>query len=163
MSNEAQKMSIARALKEKERIARRLAEARRLFASVNSSLPDVKPTASPAETYEEMQLLQKRYLEIKKAIAEANAGISAQLTEMLVLRAEIDYYNGLNCQEESFTDEWDYGDHGVKTRRRVRIVYNTVVNEARRRQIRDELTRRLDDLQDEVDVYNATHTVDVPE
>lgn len=161
METEMKKMSIARALKEKERIAKKLAETRDLFASINSVMPDVKRTADAAETYAKLQELQKKYLEIKKAIAAANAGISGQLTEMLVVRAEIEFYTRLNCQEESITDELVHGENGAKCRQRVRVVYNTHIKEDERRKIKEALEQRLDDLQDEVDSYNATHTVEI--
>lgn len=161
--NNSGKMSLARALKEKERIVRRLTKARVLFAECNSHSPDVKPRADAKESYEEVMALQRRYLAVKKAIADANTGISAQLTEMLIVRAEIEFYKRLNCQEEELKVERTRQADGEYTERTVRIVYNTYIKEAERRRIVEELEDRLDDLQDEVDAFNATHTVVIPD
>lgn len=159
---ESGKMSIARALKEKERVARRLTEARKLFRECNSRPPDMIAKADAVETYEKLKALQARYLEVKKAIAAANAGICRELTEMLVVRAEIEFYNGLCCKEEDFKDEWQYVDGRATAQRRVRVVFNTLIKEEERRRIVEELEDRLDDLQDKVDAFNATHTVELP-
>lgn len=159
---ESGKMSVARALKEKERVARRLTEVRKLFGETNSRSPDIIAKADAKEVYEKMQVLQRRYLAIKKAIAAANAGISAELTEMLVVRAEIEFYKQLDCKEEDFKDEWTYVDGRARTQRRVRIVYNTLIKEDERRSIVEGLEDRLDKLQDDVDAFNATHAVDIP-
>ncbi len=159
--NETRMVTIARALKEKERVARKLRRARELFSRINSVPAGTKRPVDANVAFEEVQLLQKRYLEIKKAIALANAGISAQLTEMLVVRAEKEYYEGLECKEMSSFDEWDNLDDGSRIRRPMNSPYDAYINEPRRREIVEGLEERLDALQDEVDAFNATHTLEV--
>ena len=83
------KMTLSRALKEKERISRRLARARELFMSVNCVRADEPREMDAKEAYEAMQSLQRRHLAMKKAIAVANAGVSPILAEMLVVKAEL--------------------------------------------------------------------------
>ena len=41
------------------------------------------------------------------------------------------------------------GENGEKERRRERVVYDSFINEKKRRKIMEELTERIDDLQDE--------------
>lgn len=53
------KMTLARALKEKERISRRLARARELFMSVNCVRADEPREMDAKEAYEAMQSLQR--------------------------------------------------------------------------------------------------------
>ena len=155
------KMSLARALKEKERIARRLRAARELFHACNCTSPDTKPTASVSEVFEKMNRLNERYLKIRKAISAGNSGISDQLTEMLVVRGEIGFYENLDCREEEFKEI--RGRHTDETYRSVRVVYNTFIKDSERRDILERLQARLDDLQDSVDSYNATHSVTIPD
>ena len=159
MSNEHTKMTVARALKEKERIARRLAKAKELFASINCVRPDEDRPCDVKEAYEQMVDLQRQYVAIKKAIAVANAGISPVLVEMLAVRAELAFYTNLRCIESETSDEWVTVENGHQERRRVKTVYDTFLTGRMRREKQDELTKRLDDLQDEVDQFNATHFI----
>ena len=52
-------------------------------------------------------------------------------------------------------------EDGEKERRRERIVYDSFINEKKRREIMEKLTERIDDLQEEVDEFNATHFVEL--
>ena len=162
MENEmkaTKKMTIARALKEKERIARKLRGARDMFSRINSVLAGTNRPLDAEEVHASVQRLQKQYLEIKKAIAVANAGISAQLTEMLVVRAEKEYYEKLDCKEASSHGEWETAADGSRVWRTA--PYDAYINESKRQEIVVALEQRLDDLQDEVDAFNATHSVEI--
>ena len=160
MAKEKGKMTLARALKEKERISRRLASARDLFMSANCVRADEPREIDAKEAYEAMQSIQRRHVAMRKAIAVANAGVSPILAEMLVVKAELAFYTNLGrCKEVEFVDKWVEGEDGEKERRRERVVYDSFINEKKRREIIEKLTERIDDLQDEVDEYNATHFV----
>ena len=162
MENETKatkKMTIARALKEKERVARKLQSARETLSRVNSVMVGLKRPVDAKEVFETVQRLQNRYLEIKKAIAAANAGISAQLTEMLVVRAEKEYYEKLDCRESSPRGDWEISDTGSRVWRTEQ--FDAYINEGKRQEIVAALEQRLDDLQDEVDAFNATHSVEI--
>ena len=155
-------MTLARALKEKERLSRRLASAKELFMSVNCVRADEPREVDVKEAYEAMQSIQRRYLALKKAIAVANAGVSPILAEMLVVKAELAFYTNLGrCKEVEFVDKWVEGENGERERRRERVVYDSFINEKKRRKIMEELTERIDDLQDEVDEFNTTHFVEL--
>ena len=155
-------MTIARALKEKERIARRLAQAKELFASSNCVRADEDREIDIKETYENMRNLQRQYVAIKRAIAVANAGISPSLVEMLAVRAELAFYTNLRCKESEMSDELTQLDGDERpVRRRVKIVYDSFINAKARKEMMETLTTRLDDLQDEVDNFNATHFVEM--
>ena len=161
MENETKatkKMTIARALKEKERVARKLKSARETLGRVNSVMVGLKRPVDAKEAFEAVQRLQNRFLEIKKAIAAANAGISAQLTEMLVVRAEKEYYEKLDCKEGSSQGEWE---SAASYGRGYTGPYDAYINESKRQEIVAALEQRLDDLQDEVDAFNATHMVEI--
>ena len=155
------KMTIAHALKEKERIARRLRRARNMLMDANIVPEGVKRSVDAEETFKAVQKYQNQYLQIKKAIATANAGISAQLTEMLVVRAEKEYYEHLNCDEMSSDDEWETTAGGSRIRRPSYRQFDAFIGKNRQREIVEALEQRLDDLQDEVDAFNATHTLEL--
>ena len=156
------KMTLARALKEKERISRRLTRARELFMSVNCVRADEPREIDAKDAYEAMQILQRRHVAMKKAIAVANAGVSPILAEMLVVKAELAFYTNLGrCKEVEFVERWEEGENGERERKRERVVYDSFVNEKKRREIMERLMERIDDLQDEVDEFNATHFVEL--
>ena len=159
MENETKKMTIARALKEKERVARKLQSARETLSRVNSVMVGLKRPVDAKEAFEAVQRLQNRFLEIKKAIAAANAGISAQLTEMLVVRAEKEYYEKLDCRESSPRGDWEISNDGNRVWRTEQ--FDAYINEGKRQEIVEALEQRLYDLQDEVDAFNATHSLEV--
>ena len=156
------RMTLARALKEKERISRRLARASELFMSVNCVRSDEPRQIDVKEAYEAMQSIRRRHVAMKKAIAVANAGVSPILAEMLAVKAELAFYTNLGrCKEVEFVDKWVDGEDGEKVRRRERVVYDSFINEKTRREIMEKLMERIDDLQDEVDEFNATHFVEL--
>ena len=162
MENETKatkKMTIARALKEKERVARKLKSARETLGRVNSVMVGLKRPVDAKEAFEAVQRLQNRFLEIKKAIAAANAGISAQLTEMLVVRAEKEYYEKLDCRESSPRGDWEISDNGSRVWRTEQ--FDAYINEGKSQEIVEALEQRLYDLQDEVDAFNATHSLEI--
>ena len=162
MENEmkaTKKMTIARALKEKERIARKLRGARDMFSRINSVLAGTNRPLDAEEVHESVQRLQNQYLEIKKAIAVANAGISAQLTEMLVVRAEKEYYEKLDCRESSPRGDWEIANDGSRVWRTEQ--FDAYIDEGKRQEIVEALAQRLYDLQDEVDAFNATHSLEI--
>ena len=164
MENETKatrKMTIAHALKEKERIARRLRRARNMLLSVNIVPAGINRSVAAEEVFEAVQKYQNQYLQIKKTIATANAGISAQLTEMLVVRAEKEYYENLNCRAVSSDEEVEITAEGSRIRRPSHRQIDAFIDENRRREIVEALEQRLDDLQDEVDAFNATHTLEL--
>ena len=81
---------------------------------------------------------------------------------MLAVRAELVFYTNLRCKESEMSDELTQlaGDERP-VRRRVKIVYDSFINPKARQEMMETLTTRLDDLQDEVDNFNATHFVEL--
>ena len=100
----------------------------------------LKRPVDAKEIFETVQRLQNRYLEIKKAIAAANAGISAQLTEMLVVRAEKEYYEKLDCRESSPRGDWEIANDGSRVWRTEQ--FDAYINEGKRQEIVEALADR---------------------
>ncbi len=151
MTNETRKMSIAKALKEKERIATKLEQARKLVARYNSVRSGVACPVSVKDQYALVMELEAKYLEIRKAIAIANGPVMDKLAEMLVLRGSIAYRDTINTTVAAPGYE-----------RNEIIAFNVTLSEMDVLAAKEELQNRLDALQDELDAYNATHTVEVP-
>lgn len=153
MENKTKKISIAKALKEKERVAAKLEQARKLVSRYNSVRSGVACPVSVKEQYALVQELEGKYLELKKAIAMANGPVMDKLAEMLVLRGCIAYRDTINTTVAAPAE--GYGRNEI-------VPFNVTLSEMDVIEAKSALQDRLDALQDELDAFNATHTVEVP-
>ena len=141
------RVTVARALKEKNRVAGRLAKALNLVSRENSQDSNVPRGVDVDATYAQAKELRKRLVETKTAIALANQPIVGKIIELEEIKSEISYLNGLDVKEGVFVSN----------------SYNsTVTNEysavIKKQQVLEEVERlqsRADRLQDELDEFNA--------
>ena len=147
------RVTIARALKEKNRVAGRLAKARELVGRENSMDKNVPRGIDVSETYTLAKTLRDRLVSINSAIAEANSPIVSKIIELDEVKSEISYLNGLDVKEGKFV-ETNYGS-------RIETELEAVI---RKPQVLDEvaaLQARADRLQDELDEFNATTKIEI--
>ena len=147
------RVTIARALKEKNRVAGRLAKARELVGRENSKDKNVPRGIDVSETYTLAKTLRDRLVSIKTAIAEANGPIVSKIIELDEVKSEISYLNGLDVKEGRFV-ETNYGS-------RIETELEAVI---RKPQVLDEvaaLQARADRLQDELDEFNAATKIEI--
>lgn len=147
------RVTIARALKEKNRVAGRLAKARELVGRENSKDKNVPRGIDVSETYTLAKTLRDRLVSIKSAIAEANSPIVSKIIELDEVKSEISYLNGLDVKEGKFV-ETNYGS-------RIETELEAVI---RKPQVLDEvaaLQARADRLQDELDEFNAATKIEI--
>ena len=147
------RVTIARALKEKNRVAGRLAKARELVGRENSKDKNVPRGIDVSETYTLAKTLRDRLVSIKRAIAEANSPIVSKIIELDEVKSEISYLNGLDVKEGKFVST-SYGT-------RIETELEAVI---RQPQVLDEVTAlqaRADRLQDELDEFNATTKIEI--
>ena len=148
-----QKVTIARALKEKNRIAGRLAKAREQVGKENSCDKKVPRGIDVVETFAQSKVLRDRLIAVKSAIAIANQPIVAKIIELDEVKSEIAYLNGLNVKEGVFVES-NYGS-------RVESEIDAVI---RKPQVLEEiaaLQTRADRLQDDLDEFNAMTKVEI--
>ena len=146
-------VSIARALKEKNRVAGRLAKAREIIQQENSKDKSLPRRVDVEATYAEAKMLEARLVAIKSAIAQANNPIVAKIIELDELKSEIAFLNGLNVKEGRF-EEVSYGNKIVRD-------IEAVVGQARVLAEVAELQNRADALQDALDEFNASTKVEI--
>ena len=146
-------VTIARALKEKNRVAGRLAKTRELVGAENSKDKSVPRGVDVAAMYELAKRLRDRLIAIKSAVAEANKPIVSKIIELDEIKSEIAFLNGLDVKEGKFVTT-NYGT-------RIESDIDAVI---RKQQVLDEVTAlqaRADRLQDELDEFNATTKVEI--
>ena len=146
-------VSIARALKEKNRVAGRLAKAREIIQQENSKEKSLPRRVDVEAMYAEAKMLEARLVAIKSAIAQANNPIVAKIIELDELKSEIAFLNGLNVKEGRF-EEVSYGNKIVRD-------IEAVVGQARVLAEVAELQKRADVLQDALDEFNASTKVEI--
>ena len=146
-------VTIARALKEKNRVAGRLAKTRGLIGEENSRDKSVPRGIDVAEMYAQAKELRDRLIAIKSAIAEANKPIVSKIIELDEVKSEIAFLNGLNVKEGKFVTT-NYGS-------RIESDIDAVI---RKQQVMEEvsaLQAGADRLQDELDEFNATTKIEI--
>lgn len=146
-------MSVARALTEKARLTQKIQEARNVVSRWNAVELGTRRPLSVTEALQELSVLGENLLRVKTALNAANVGIARQLAELMYVRGEIAFYEGLDTSEERRTLNND-GEE-IKTTNDLALNFIDVRTKVK------ELKVRLDALQDEVDEYNATHRLDI--
>lgn len=146
-------VSIARALKEKNRVVGRLAKAREIIQQENSKDKSLPRRVDVEATYAEAKMLEARLVAIKSAIAQANNPIVAKIIELDELKSEIAFLNGLNVKEGRF-EEVSYVNKIVRD-------IEAVVGQARVLAEVAELQKKADALQDALDEFNASTKVEI--
>lgn len=146
-------MTVARALKEKSRIITKLSEIRSMISRYNSVDLGTRRPVLVKDCLEKAGVLEENLMRIKVALHEANLGIARQLAELMLVRGQISFYEGLDTSEfRMITDRDD---------KETKVTRDVVVDKTESLAKVEELKNRLDSIQDEVDEYNATHKVEV--
>jgi len=146
-------VSIARALKEKNRIAGRLSKLRELVNKENSREKKIPRGIDVRDVYDESRVLKDRLVAVKSAIAVANQPIVGKIIELDEVKSEIAYMNNLNVREGVF----EKGDYG----RSVTEAYDAVIRKPELLERIAELQDRADELQDALDEFNASTKIEI--
>jgi hypothetical protein len=149
-------LTLARALSVKNRLAGRLAQARNTIETYNSVLAgqrdeDGRATVDVRAEYERLLMLQEAIVAVKAAIQRANAAIYEDVLRLAEKKALTQMLNGLNTKHGS-----EPGFNGVEYRYSAAILKPEALEMVRR------LESEIDRLQDRLNQYNATTTVEVP-
>lgn len=146
-------VSIARALKEKNRIAGKLAKTRELIKRENSHDERIPRRVDIRALQKDEQALMEGLIKIKTAIAVANAGVIAKIVELDEVKAKIVFVNGINVKEGVYEEE-NFSSKSIREYH-VEIHQDEVIKET------DALQKRVEELQDEIDEYNAITKIEV--
>jgi len=143
------KVSIARALKEKSRIAGRIHTLTEVINHENSLAEGSTRSVDLKETLGQVKALTEQLIGIKTAIAMGNLDAIGKIVELGEVKSIIGFFNRLDTSE-SFSDA--YSKH-VKLEAAIRKA--DVLTEV------DAYQRRANAIQDELDDFNASHFVDI--
>lgn len=143
-------VSIARALKEKNRVAGRIAKARGTITSKNSRREgEISKIDLTAVIDEEAQLVN-RLIEIKTRIAEANHEIIGKIVELGEIKGRIAWLKELGTFEGGKSD--CYGRD---------VQYLATIDESAKDRLLRRLQQRVEALQDEIDEHNGSRRIEI--
>ena len=146
------KTTLARALKEKNRIAAKLREAQLMVHRHNRKVKGSPRTVSVASWTECAENLSARLVAVKTAIARANNGILDAIVELQETKSMIAFFQRINTR-----DDLEVPRDGSF------VEYDVAMDETAVMAKVDALQCRANALQDRIDEYNAKCTVELPD
>ena len=146
------KTTLARALKEKNRIAAKLREAQLMVQRHNRKVKGSPRSVAVAEWAERSERLSARLVAVKTAIARANGGIIDAIVELQETKSMIAFFYRVQTR-----DDLEPQRDGTYTE------YDVALDETAILAKTDALQCRANALQDRIDEYNACHMVELPE
>lgn len=148
-------VTLARALKEKNRIAGRLRKAQELVVQENRKAAGSPRTVDVAATLAEVERLSALLTTVKSAIAAANNGIVATIIELEETKSLLSFLSSVNTSEEI---ELEHDFRGTIERR-----WDVVLRAPDILAKTTAVQQHADALQDRIDEYNAVTRIDLPD
>ncbi len=138
-------LSLSKALKVKNRLAGRLAKLNATVAAYNCTVEGRRSEVDVAGADKQRTALSAALVDLKSSIYEANKGIYRTIILIGEKKSEIDFLNGLNTKH----GEEPHGYQGT-TVKYVAVIQKQDVDKRVK-----QLEKEIDDLQDQIDKYNA--------
>jgi len=153
----SESVTLAKALSIKNRLAGRLSQARSNIETYNSVLAGQRDEAGQGTVdvraeFERLLMLQEGLVAVKAAIQRGNAPVYEEVLRLGEKKALVQMFNGLNTKHGT-----EPGFNGVEYRYAATILKPEVLETVRR------LETEIDKLQDKLNQYNATTTVELPQ
>ena len=148
------KIPLARALREKNRVAGRLREIRGLISKENSKDKRQVRKIDVRGLLQEEEMLHRRLVEIKSTIALANQGIVKKIIELDEAKSEVAWWTGIDTTDGVNESGTGYGVTREKE-------YEAIVNQSEILEKSAVMKRRIESLQDEIDEFNAMTRIEI--
>ena len=145
------KMSLAQALKEKNRIVGEITHLWNLVQNQNSVWETHNRSIDVRETMETIELYTEKLIELKTKIGTANEGNLQNMYALEECKSRMAKFGGLDTEE-------DIRYHGLNDEKIIRRT--SVITAAEVIKMTKELQKKCNHLQDALDAYNATHTIE---
>ena len=149
-------VTLAKALSVKNRLAGRLAQARSNIETYNSVLAGQRDEQGASNVdvraeYERLLMIQDGLVAVKAAIQRANAAVYEDVLRLGEKKALVQMVSNLNTKHGS-----EPGYNGVEYR------YLATIQKPEALELVRRLEAEIDKLQDGLNAYNATTTVEIP-
>lgn len=147
------KITLAQALKEKNRLAGEIARAWSWLVSENSKREDIKRVVDIEETYKKIQLYTEKLVELKTKIGVANADNLDRIYRMEECKSALANLERINTDETSVFQKLTESTYKEFKRT---VVYTA----SQILEMREQLQKECNRLQDEMDAFNASMKID---
>jgi hypothetical protein len=150
-------MNISKALKVKNRLVGELGRLQDIFKRENSRRNDNVSEVDPAKAYEAVLEAFDKVVTLKGAINKATAGIADKLAALAEYKTYLNFIQSVPVKEGPELVNGSYGKDPIP------YIWFAYLNRAT---IDDKVAHyqnKINDLQDEIDAYNATTQVDFAE
>lgn len=147
-------MKLAKALKEKNRLVGEINRLKELIQRENSRNVKSKSTVDVGKLWEELDATSNKLVALKTAIFKANVGIYDKIVRMAELKGLAAWVVGISTDDETH-EQPTYGGNSIVTE--MKAHFNREAVDGIVKKFQDEIAK----LQDEVDEYNATVTIEI--
>ena len=144
-------ISLAQALKEKNRIVGEISRLWTLVNKENSCWETHTRSIDVKATMENIEFLTQKLIELKTKIGKANEGNLENMYALEEFKSQISRFTSLNTEEDV---RYRGLNDNIKEVCSAEITAKEVLKKVKR------LQRQCERLQDELDVYNATHKIE---
>ncbi len=141
-------MNIKQALKEKNKLAKKVADLMERTNKYNSMDEGGVRSYDPKDSMVAAQSTMAELIQLKTKIHMANANVYEKIFRMSEYKSFVKYLKSLNCAEGTIVKQ-SYGDTSVRQ-------LTTVITEVERDQMVEEFENMIDTIQSELDHHNAT-------
>ena len=147
-------MNLAQALKQKNRLAGELVRQQQILQRENARRSDSMSTVDRSEVFEKILSLSDQLGELKGKITQANVNIYPALERMAELKSRISFVQSLPKREGEEITSVGYNQEKLTYK------WDSFITQEKCDEMVAELQEQINDLQDEVDTYNATTEID---
>ena len=146
-------MKLSQALKLKNRLAGELVRQNQILQRENARRSDSKSQVDRDAVWNEILKLSDQLGELKGKITQANVGIYPMLERMAELKSRIAFVQGLPKRED---EEVQFIG---RDQEKLTYQWSSFITQEKSDQMVKELQEQINNLQDQVDAYNATNEV----
>ena len=143
------KITLAQALKEKNRLAGEIARAWTFVQTENSKREDIRRVVDVEETYKKIKLYTEKLIELKTKIGVANAGNLERIYRMEEYKSALARLERIGSDETSVFQKLTESTY-KEYKRTVVFTASQIL------EMREQIQMECNRLQDEMDAFNAT-------
>ncbi len=147
------KITLAQALKEKNRLAGEIARAWTFVQTENSKREDIRRVVDVEETYNKIKLYTEKLIELKAKIGVANAGNLERIYRMEEYKSALARLERIGSDETSVFQKLTESTY-KEYKRTVVFTASQIL------EMREQIQMECNRLQDEMDAFNATAKIE---
>lgn len=144
-------ITLAKALKLKNRLAGQYKLLQNAASQNNCRQENQKTSIDVDKVWTDMEAVRAKLVSLKGKIGVATAKIAGQLAELAEAKNDLSFYDMLHINE-TVQQQPVYGSNPLQYNQ---ISFINKVNLAQRQEAKDKVQARIEELQDEIDEFNA--------